>query len=136
MATYKMSNAISENVYMAKSRRLVSPDDDTYYLINVPKYAFVEAVWLNVVTAAVAGPPVASVGWAGNGETAVTNGFITDEVAKVTVAGLKRAQDDTLTTHSGKYFNAASGIITFTFEYNSATTVGVYEVFVKYSIIT
>jgi len=129
------TNAFADNYRLAKSRLLISPSDGTYNLIRIPKYAFVKDVWLQVTEAADVTPDACTVGWLGNGESAVENGFITTDVAEPTKTGLKRAQKDTLVTFEGKYFNAATGIITFTFEAGSATSLGTYRVFCEYTVI-
>lgn len=133
--TSYLTNAIADNIRFAKSRILLSPADATYNLVQLPRYSFVKSVWLQVVTAADVVPGACSIGWVGNQETAVTNGFMTMDVAEPTVTGLKRAQKDTLTTFEGKYFNAGSGLVTFTYAAGSATTKGEYRVFVEYVVI-
>ena len=135
MSTDFYTNAFADNLRLAKSKLLISPDDGTYNIIRIPKYAFVRDVWLQITTATNVEPTTCTVGWLGNGETAVTNGFITTDVADATVVGLKRAQKDTVTTFEGKYFSGASGIITFTFAAGSATTLGTYRVFCDYTVI-
>ena len=129
------TNAFADNYRLAKSRLIIDPSDGTYNLIRIPKYAFVKDVWLQVTTASDVTPTTCTVGWLGNGETAVENGFTTTDVAEPTKTGLKRAQKDTLTTFEGKYFSGATGIITFTFAAGSATTLGYYRVFCEYTVI-
>jgi len=129
------TSAFSDNYRLAKSKILIYPSDGTYNIIRLPKYAFVKDVWLLVSTASDVTPDVCTVGWLGNGETAVTNGFITTDVANPTKTGLKRAQSDTAVTFEGKYFSDATGVITFTYEAGSASTLGVYRVFCAYTVI-
>lgn len=129
------TNAFADNTRLAKSKLIISPSDGTYNIIRIPKYAFVTDVWIQVTTAANVDPTTCTVGWLGNGETAVTNGFITTEVADPTSTGLKRAQKDAVTTFTGKYFSSSSGAITFTYAAGSATTLGIYRVFCYYVLI-
>lgn len=129
------TNAFADNYRLAKSKLVISPSDGTYNIIRLPKYAFVKDVWLQVITAADVTPTTCTVGWLGNGETAVTNGFITTEVAKPIKTGLKRAQSDSLVTFEGKYFSGASGVITFTYAAGAATTLGIYRIFCAYTVI-
>jgi len=135
MATDFYTNAFADNLRLAKSKLLISPSDGTYNIIRIPKYAFVKALWLQVTVAANVEPTTCTVGWLGNGETAVTNGFITTDIANPTVVGLKRAQSDTLVTFDGKYFGTSNGIVTFTFAAGAATTLGTYRVFCDYTLI-
>jgi hypothetical protein len=135
MATDFYTNAFADNTRLAKSKLIISPSDGTYNIIRIPKYAFVKAVWLQVTVASDVAPTTCTVGWLGNGETAVTSGFITTGVAKPTTVGLKRAQSDSLITFEGKYFGTSGGIITFTFAAGSATTLGTYRVFCDYTLI-
>jgi hypothetical protein len=93
------------------------------------------AVWLDVVIATDVEPETCSVGWSGNAATAVTNGFITTDVADPCTTGLKRAQKDALTTFQGKYFSDASGTITFTFSNGAAATLGSYWIFAQYTVV-
>lgn len=135
MATDIYTHAFADNIRLAKSRLLSSPTDGTYNIIQIPKFAFVTDVWILITTAADVEPTTCTVGWKGNAETAVTNGFITSGVADPTKTGLKRAQKDTVTTFEGKYFSGGSGAITFTFAAGTATTLGVYRVFAQFIVI-
>jgi hypothetical protein len=135
MATERLTQRFSDRYMFAGSRKFVAPDDDTYYIIQLPRYAFVTDVWLFVSSAYVGGAPSIEVGFAGNGGTAVVNGFITNDVAEPTVAGLKRSMYDTLTSNSSKYFNNGSGVITVTIAAGGASTEGNFEVFCQYALI-
>lgn len=134
MATNYISFAAADNYRLAKSKTLIDLTDDTYYLIQIPKYAFVRSVWLFISTAYDTAGASVTVGWVGNGETAVPAGFISADVADCTVAGLKVALKDTLTPFPGKYFNSASGLLTLTSNKNAGTG-GTMIVFAEYSVI-
>jgi hypothetical protein len=121
---------------MAASRLMVAPDDDTYYVIQLPRYAFVTDVWLNITTAYVGGAPTISVGFAGNGETANTAYFITTDISEPTVAGIKCSIKDTIASNRSKYFSNGSGSITVTIAAGSASTEGTFEVFAQYVLIS
>jgi hypothetical protein len=121
---------------MAASRLMVAPDDDTYYVIQLPRYAFVTDVWLNITTAYVGGAPTISVGFAGNGETANTVYFITTDISEPTVAGIKCSIKDTIASNRSKYFSNGSGSITVTIAAGSASTEGTFEVFAQYVLIS
>jgi hypothetical protein len=133
--TDAISYRLSDRPMLARSKRMVAPADGTYNLIRVPAKAFVTDVWVLITTAFTAAGSTLTVGWLGNGETAVTNGFITNDISKPTVTGLKRAQNDTLTSWEGKYFNSASGLITCTTDDNAGTA-GTFWVFVNYYVIS
>ena len=57
------------------------------------------------------------------------------DIADPTVLGLKVAMKDTLVSFPGKYFSTASGLITFTFEAGSATTLGTFRIYADYTVI-
>jgi hypothetical protein len=129
------TNSFSDNFRLARSKTLNALASGTYNLIRLPKFAFVTDVWVNLTTAYVAGTPVVTVGWSGNGQTAVPAGFIDNDVFLPHTAGLKRAQHSTLITFEGKYFSAGPGAITVTITTGSATTLGIFQVFASYSVI-
>ena len=136
MAIERFSTRMSDRFYMVASRLLVAPDDETYYVIQVPRFALVTDVFLFVSKAYVAGTPSIEVGFTGNKDTAVVNYFITNDVAEPKVTGIKRSVTDTRTSNSSKYFNNGSGAITVTIAAGSATTEGNFEVFANYVIIS
>jgi hypothetical protein len=133
--TERLSNASSDHFWMAGSRWFVAPSDATYDIIRVPKNCFVMRVYLFISVAYVGTTQSLTIGWSGNGETAVTNGFITNDIAKSTEKGLKRSESDTKTTFRGKYFNSGSGTITMTIAAGNASTLGTFRVFAEYSQI-
>jgi len=117
---YKADNRILE-----RSKKLVSPADDTYNVIKVPRYAFVSNVYLFVQTAFGALGSV-TVGFAGNGETANPSYFLDAALSDVTDAGMRQAD-------IAKYFSAAAGMITVTT--SAGTSAGTLIVFVDYALI-
>lgn len=136
MAIDFYTGAFADNLRLAKSKAIISPSDDTYNVIRIPKNAFVTDVWLEVIDVPDVKPLTCEVGWTGNKETAVSSGFITTDVADAGVAGLKRAQKDTLVTFEGKYFNNGTGGITFTYSSGvGATELGTFRVFVSYIVV-
>ena len=136
MARERFGHRFSDRYMMAASRLMVAPDDDTYYVIQLPRYAFVTDVWLNITTAYVGGAPTISVGFAGNGETANTAYFITTDISEPTVAGIKCSIKDTIASNRSKYFSNGSGSITVTIAAGSASTEGTFEVFAQYVLIS
>jgi hypothetical protein len=133
MGTDFYSSKASDSFRMEASKLLIAPADATYNLIRIPKFAFVTGVWIQIVEAFTLDASV-EVGWFGNGETALTNGFITDEVADPMVVGLKSAFNTTLTTFPGKYFSGAAGAVTATVLDNTGA-VGNFRVFVQFTVI-
>jgi len=128
------THSFADNFRIAKSKIYTAPTSGTYNIIHVPRYAFVDEVWIEILVVASATPTALTVGWAGNGETAVTGGFISTDIAKPTALGLKRATKDTKTNFDGKYFSAGSGIITLTYTPGSDTTCS-FRVFATYSVV-
>lgn len=123
----------SDNFRIEASRLLLAPADDTYNIIRLPKFALVTDCWIQIVTAFTVDASV-EVGWMGNGETAVTNGFITNDIADPLVTGLKRAFNIALTTFPGKYFSGGAGAVTVTVADNGGA-VGDFRVFVQFTVI-
>ena len=132
--TDKLNSQASDNFRLARSQTMVSASDGTYNLIRLPVNAFVMDVWLYMSTAYSGGSPSITIGWLGNGETAQPAGFMTNLVAKPLEAGIKRAMKETLEQFPGKYFNAASGMVTATLAADTGTG-GIWQVLVHYSVI-
>ena len=133
MSTDAYTSKASDSFRLEASKLMLLPDDATYNLIKIPKFAFVMDVWIQIVTAFTVDASI-KVGWFGNGETAVTDGFITNDVAYPSVVGVKRAFNSTVVTFPGKYFSSASGAVTATVLDNSGA-VGSFRVFVAFSVI-
>ena len=132
--TNALSQRMSDRPMLAVSKRMVTPADATYDLIKIPRFGFVTDVWVLVTTAFTAAGSTLTVGWLGNGQTAVTNGFITTDVSKPTVTGMKRGQSDALTTFEAKWFYTSGGIITCTTNDNAGTA-GTFWVFANYYVL-
>lgn len=131
--TAKYSHKLADNRMLAVSGLFIIPAADTYDIIRVPKWGFVMDVWLEVTVACTAGATI-TVGWLGNGETAETAGFMSNEIAAPQTLGLKRAQKDNLVSFPGKYFGDGSGAVTITVA-GTALVVGQFRVFANYSVI-
>ncbi len=134
MSTDLYTNSFSDKGFFVKSRKLATPADATYNIIRVPRYAFVDSVWLWLTTAYTLGTATLQLGWFGNGETAVVTGFMDTDVSEPLVVGIKRAQRSTILTFEGKYFNAAGGAITLTTDDDGGTS-GTMFVFAHYWVI-
>jgi len=131
MATDFLSNKASDVYRLAKSKTILTPAAATYRLIRIPKWSMVTDLWVWVQTAG--STKTVSFGWLGNGETAQTSGFMSLDFADVTLTGMKRATRDNFQSYEGKYFNAASGMITMTV--GTTQTTGAFHVFVEYVVI-
>jgi hypothetical protein len=127
------SNKVADNYRLAASKLMLAPDDGVYNLIKIPKWAFITDVWVEIVEAFTVNASI-EIGWMGNGETALENGFITAEIADPTHVGLKRAFNTALTTFPGKYFSTASGAITATVA-DVDGAVGNFRVFAQFTVI-
>jgi hypothetical protein len=123
----------SDAFRLEASRLMLAPADATYNLIKIPKWALVTDVWIQIVTAFTVDASI-EIGWMGNGETAVTNGFITDNIADPSVVGMKRAFNTSAATFPGKYFSEASGAVTATVLGNTGA-VGDFRVFIQFTVI-
>ena len=129
------TNQFADNLRVARSKTFNAVDDATYNAIRLPRFTLVMDVWLHITTAYVAGAPVITVGWSGNGETADPDGFLTNAIAHPAQTGLKRATMGTAGWAAGKYFNTAGGIVTVTVDDGAATTEGIFIVFCAYSVV-
>lgn len=123
----------SDSFRMEASKLMLAPADGTYNLIKIPKFALVTDCWIQIVTAFTVNASV-EIGWMGNGATAVTDGFITDDIADPLNVGLKRGFNVAVSTFPGKYFNGASGAITATV-LDKDGAVGNFRVFVQFTVI-
>lgn len=133
MSTDAYAHKAADNYRLEASKLMIAPADATYNLIKIPKFAFVTDVWVQIVTAFTSNASI-EVGWAGNGQTAVTDGFITDDIADPTHVGMKRAFNTTAQTFPGKWFSSASGIVTATVLDNLGA-VGDFRVIVQFTVI-
>lgn len=131
MATDNYTHKFADNYRVAMSKTILTPAADTHNLIRIPRYALLMDVWLLV--SAVGSSKTVSLGWSGNGESAQAAGFMSYDIADVTVLGLKRAMRDTLIAFEGKYFGTAGGTVTMTV--GTTQTTGNFIVFCVYSII-
>jgi len=136
MATDFLSVMSADNIRFARSKTLYEKADGTYNLINIPKFAFVTAVWL-IITQAYAGGAgdTCTVGFTGNGETADPDGFIDDTFAAATSTGVKCSNGDAQPASSGKWFNTAGGQLTITLAKGTQTTLMIGHVVMAYTTL-
>lgn len=135
--TDKISNMLSTNFYMARSGSLLDVTTDTYNIIRIPQFAFVDEIWVKVITPYSGGTGASSsmtVGFVGNKETADPDAFI-DSVANVETAGLYAMTDDAAVASNGKWFDSGSGILTITVNDGDHTALLDAIVFMRYCII-
>ena len=128
-----LSTRMSDNTYMVRSGDIRPSVTGEVDLFRVPKNAFVEELWLQIVTAD-AGTTI-TVGFEGNGAAADPDGFIDATLGVGDDVAIIKATDDAQPASKGKWFNTASGIITATVGGALAPTL-VFRVFAKYSIIS
>lgn len=127
-------NQVSDHLWFARSQMMVAPSDGYYSVIRIPHKGFITEVWLYIATAFTAAGSTLTVGWAGNGEVAVTNAFMSTDISDPTTAGMKRAKSDTLVSIDGKWFQTDRGVITVTCDDNGGTA-GTFAVFALYAQI-
>ena len=131
MATDIISVKAADNYRMGRSRTILTPAAATYWVMRIPRYTLITDVWLWVKVAG--SSDTVSIGWLGNGETAQAAGFLSTGIAEATLIGMKRAKSDTLVSFEGKYFNAASGLLTMTVGTTQST--GEFHIFAEYTVI-
>lgn len=133
--TDRFSHKLADTYKLAMSGTFITTDAnaDTFNLIRIPRYALVDDVWLEVTTACTAAATII-IGFGAYGSvTAVTAGFMSNDIAKPQEVGMKRAQRDNLLSFPGRYFEAGNSILTVTT--TGTFTAGVWRVFMGYSII-
>ena len=131
-----LSTRASDNMRLARSKRLVELADGIYSIINLPRFSFVKQIWLYITQAYAGGSGgTASIGFIGNGESADPDGFMDTAWAGGRVAGYKMMSGDTQPGSKGMWFNEASGQITITLSDGTDTTLLIGYVFAEYSII-
>ena len=129
------TNAFSENMRTAKSKRFVTPADGTFNVVMIPRFTLVRGVYLFIETAYTLGTATLTVGFLGNGETADPDAFIVKTESSPATLGLKTSVGGTAAVASaGKYFGDKSGAITLTSDDNGGTS-GKFYLFVDYSVI-
>lgn len=126
-----LSVRAADNIRLARSGSIITPAAATYNLIRIPKFAFITDLWLLVTTAG--SSDTVDVGFIGNGETADPNYFLDATYSLVTGTGVVRASQDSVSLFAGKWFSAASGLITMTVGTTQST--GNFTVFVQYAVI-
>lgn len=131
--TDRFSHKLADNYKLAMSGLFTTPTADIYNVIRIPKFAFVNDVWLEVTTACTAGASII-VGFGAYGSvSAVTSGFMSDDIAKPWEVGMKRAQRDNLLSFPGRYFSGGQSMLTVTLA--GTFTAGVFRFFMGYSVI-
>ena len=133
----KISIKAADNYRLTRSDRLVSLADGTYSLIRIPKFAFVDQIWFSITQAYAGGSGgSATIGFAGNGETADPDGFMDATQAGGRAVGMKIMTEDGQPGSKGKWFSTAGGLLTITLDDSSDTTLLIGQVFMRYSIIS
>ncbi|MCK5015636.1 MAG: hypothetical protein KAS32_01075 [Candidatus Peribacteraceae bacterium] len=131
-----MRGKYSDNFRMARSGKLVEKADGTYGLIQLPKYAFISQIWVNVTQAYAGGTTgAATLGFAGNATTADVDGFMDATALGARAAGFKIMTDDAQPGSLGKWFSGGRGTITITLAKGDDTTLLIAEAFCHYSVI-
>ena len=133
IARYIMATAFSDSGRFVKGKKVVATTaDETVAVIAIPRKAFVERVYVEIITPydSDATTHEFDVGFEGNGESADPNFFGAKATVVPTAAGMK-------VLDVPKYFENAGGVITVsTVDGDSDTNPNVaYRVFVDYEII-
>ena len=131
-----MRGKYSDNFRMARSGKLVEKADGTYGLIQLPKYAFISQIWVNVTQAYAGGTTgAATLGFAGNATTADVDGFMDATALGARATGFKIMTDDAQPGSLGKWFSDGRGTVTITLAKGDDTTLLIAEAFCQYSVI-
>lgn len=133
--TDKFSHKLADNYKLALSGLFIRTGAvaGTYNLIRIPMCALVDDVWLEVTEACTAACTI-TIGYGAYGSvSAVTQGFMSNDIAKPQEIGMKRAQRDNLLSFPGRYFEAGSSILTATV--TGTFTAGKWRIFMGYSVI-
>lgn len=126
----------ADNFRLARSKTLYEKADGTYALINIPKYAFITTLWVNITQAMAGGSGgSATIGFTGNGESADPDGFLDATAVGSTATGVKCSLSDTQPGSLGKWFNSASGQLTITIVNGTHTTLMIGHVFMSYTVL-
>jgi len=130
MADYSTFEKQADNSRIAASKLIINPADGTHTVMNLPKYAFVTRVWIEITDASAAG--TLSIGFTGDGAAADTDGFMDTTACDITSLGLLSSDIDAQPGSYGKWFNTASGQITIT---TSSANDGTYQIFAEYYVL-
>lgn len=132
----KLSHKAADNLRVGRSQTLIELADGTYNIYALPKFSFVDNVWLYVSQAYAGGANgSATIGFIGNGETADPDGFMDAAACGARVAGMKHMLSDGQPGSQGKWFNTAGGLLTITLSKGTDTTLLIATVFVRYSVL-
>ncbi len=132
----KLSLRASDNYRLVRSDTLLELADGTYNLIRIPKFAFVDEVWLYITQAYAGGSGgAATIGFVGNGETADPDGFMDATQAGARATGMKRMTGDAQPGSQGKWFSTAGGLLTITLAASTDTTLLKAIVFMRFSVL-
>jgi hypothetical protein len=126
----------SDNYRLARCDGIYELADGTYGLIQLPKFAFVDQIWL-IITQAYAGGAggSATIGWEGNGSTADPDGFMDATGCGARTEGTKLMTEDAQPGSTGKWFSGGRGLITITLSAGTDTTLLIAQAFCRYSVI-
>lgn len=126
----------ADNYRLAKSKSLITLADGAYNLIRIPKYSFVDQIWLYVTQAYAGGASgAATIGFTGNGETADPDGFMDATQAGARATGMKLMTADAQPGSKGKWFSDAGGMLTLTLSKGTDTTLLKGHIFMRYTVI-
>jgi|PlaIllAssembly_1097288.scaffolds.fasta_scaffold51851_2 hypothetical protein len=126
-----LATAIADAGRFVKSKRIDSAVGvETVGLISVPKKAFIETLWIEIITEypSAATTETLLVGFVGNGEAENTSFFADSTVTLPEAAGLKAI-------NVSKYFETAGGIITVTTDRGDAASGVTYRLFADYEVV-
>ncbi len=131
-----MKGKFSDNFRIARSGIFSEYVDGTYGVLALPKFAFVDQIWLHITQAYAGGSGgSATVGWEGNAGVADPDGFMDATATGARALGMKIMTDDAQPGSVGKWFNSGRGMITVTLAKSSDTTLLIAQLFARYSVL-
>jgi hypothetical protein len=131
------SYAAADTFRLARSKVIVSPDDDVYGLIHMPRYAFLLNAWVKLITpySAISTGAI-TIGIAGNGVAADPDAILLDVDIDSEAAGWTTMLNGTGLASEGYWFDVGSGAVTATFSIGDSSANCSLIAFAQYTILT
>jgi len=126
------SHAAADNLRLARSRVIESPDDGVYGLIRLPRYAFLVDAWVHLITPYTTGATGSiSFGIRGNGSATIP----ADSVIIPDVAGWTNLRIGAKSVAHGYWLDEGSGAFIATFDIGDSSANCKLIAFAQYSIL-
>jgi len=131
------SYASADNLRLARSKVIASPDDGTYGLIHIPRFAFLLNAWCRIMTAySSSSSGTINIGLSGNGVADDNDAIFTSTALDPEAVGWSNMTDSGGAAKGGYWFDAGSGAVTATFSIGDSSANCTIMVFALYSVLT